>query len=103
MMLIDLLRALLLLSGALFFLVGTLGILRFPDTPSRIHALTKVDNLGLGLIVLGLLPGVEHWPVAIKMILIWLLAIAASALAGHLVVRVCREFRPSNAGEQQDD
>jgi multicomponent Na+:H+ antiporter subunit G len=88
-MLIDLLRAVLLLSGAVFFLIGTLGLLRFPDTPTRIHALTKVDNLGLGLIVLGLLPGVENWPTAIKLILIWLLAITASALAGHLVIQAC--------------
>lgn len=90
-MLTDLLRTLLLLSGALFFLIGTLGILRFPDTPTRIHALTKVDNLGLGLIILGLLPGVEHWPAGLKMLLIWLLALAASALAGHLVMQACRD------------
>ncbi|SFC01255.1 multicomponent Na+:H+ antiporter subunit G [Marinospirillum celere] len=86
-MLIDLLRSLLILVGAAFFLVGTLGLLRFPDAPTRIHALTKVDNLGLGLIVLGLLPGVASWPVVFKMILIWLLAIAAASLAGHLVVQ----------------
>ena len=86
-MVIDLLRSLLVLAGALFFLVGTLGLLRFPDAPTRIHALTKVDNLGLGLIVLGLLPAAESWPVAFKMILIWLLAVAAASLAGHLVVQ----------------
>ena len=40
----------------MFFLAGTVGLLRFPDTMTRLHALTKVDNLGLGLIVLALLP-----------------------------------------------
>lgn len=95
-MLIDLLRAVLLLSGAVFFLIGTLGLLRFPDTPTRIHALTKVDNLGLGLIVLGLLPGVENWPTGIKLVLIWLLAITASALAGHLVMQACRWLKDNN-------
>ena len=43
-------------AGALFFLAGTVGLLRFPDSLSRLHALTKADNLGLGLVVLGLLP-----------------------------------------------
>ena len=43
-------------AGAFFFLAGTVGLLRFPDSLTRLHALTKVDNLGLGLIVLGLLP-----------------------------------------------
>jgi len=44
--------------GSLFFLAGTVGLLRFPDTLTRLHALTKADNLGLGLVVLGLLPQV---------------------------------------------
>ncbi len=38
--------------GAFFFLAGTVGLLRFPDALSRLHALTKADNLGLGLVVL---------------------------------------------------
>ena len=43
-------------AGAFFFLAGTVGLLRFPDPLTRLHALTKADNLGLGLVVLGLLP-----------------------------------------------
>jgi hypothetical protein len=43
-------------AGASFFLAGTVGLLRFPDALTRLHALTKADNLGLGLVVLGLLP-----------------------------------------------
>ena len=35
-------------------LAGTVGLLRFPDPLSRLHALTKADNLGLGLIVLAI-------------------------------------------------
>ena len=45
-------------AGAFFFLAGTVGLLRFPDSFTRLHALTKADNLGLGLVVLGLLPQV---------------------------------------------
>ena len=46
------------IAGAFLFMAGTVGLLRFPDTLSRLHALTKVDNLGLGLIVAGLMPQV---------------------------------------------
>ena len=46
-------------AGAFFFLAGTVGLLRFPDPLTRLHALTKADNLGLGLVVLGLLPQAE--------------------------------------------
>ncbi|HCC61138.1 MAG TPA: cation:proton antiporter [Pseudomonas sp.] len=45
---------LLLIGGLLFFVAGSIGLLRFPDTVSRLHALTKADTLGLGLVIAGL-------------------------------------------------
>lgn len=87
---LHILQALLLLTGTGFFLVGTLGILRFPDIYTRVHALTKADNLGLGLIVLGLLLSAESIAVASKLIIIWLLTLLASATAGYLVARSAR-------------
>lgn len=74
--------------GLAFFLSGTVGLLRFPDTLTRLHALTKADNLGLGLLVLGLVlqgPGLEA---AAKLSAIWLLALLASATSSHLVAGV---------------
>jgi multicomponent Na+:H+ antiporter subunit G len=83
--------------GAIFFLAGTLGLLRFPDTLTRLHALTKADNLGLGLVVLGLLPQVA-WPLgALKLIAIWLLALLAGATVGQLLGAAMRP-RPGTAG-----
>jgi multicomponent Na+:H+ antiporter subunit G len=80
--------------GAVFFLAGTLGLLRFPDTLTRLHALTKADNLGLGLVVLGLLPQVT-WPLgALKLIAVWLLALLAGATVGQLLGAAVRP-RPS--------
>jgi multicomponent Na+:H+ antiporter subunit G len=71
--------------GAVLFLAGALGLLRFPDTLTRLHALTKADNLGLGLVVLGLLPQVA-WPLgALKLIAVWLLALLAGATVGQLL------------------
>ena len=73
--------------GAFFFLAGTVGLLRFPDTLTRLHALTKADNLGLGLIMLGLLPHVA-WPFgALKLIAVWVLVLVASASASRLIAR----------------
>jgi multicomponent Na+:H+ antiporter subunit G len=71
--------------GVVFFLAGTVGLLRFPDTLTRLHALTKADNLGLGLVVLGLLPQVA-WPFGgLKLIAVWLLALLAGATVGPLL------------------
>jgi len=54
-LLADVFSVVCIAAGAFFFLAGTVGLLRFPDTLSRLHALTKADNLGLGLVILGLL------------------------------------------------
>jgi multicomponent Na+:H+ antiporter subunit G len=81
-------------AGAFFFLAGTVGLLRFPDTLSRLHALTKADNLGLGLVVLGLLPRAEGLFGALKMIAVWLLALLAGATVTQLIARTARRGAP---------
>jgi multicomponent Na+:H+ antiporter subunit G len=83
-------QAVLLLAGACFFAVGTLGVLRLPDTYTRLHALTKADNLGLGLIVFGLILGADSLPLILRLLVIWGLVLIASATAGYLVARAAR-------------
>jgi len=65
-------------------------LLRFPDPLSRLHALTMADNLGLGLVVLGLLPRSESLLAALKLVAIWALVQLASATAAQLVGRAVR-------------
>ncbi|MEO1199570.1 MAG: monovalent cation/H(+) antiporter subunit G [Pseudomonadota bacterium] len=77
----------LLLAGAGFFLAGTLGLLRFPDVYTRLHSLTKADNVGLGLMAAGLAVQAESWAAIGKIALIWLLVLLASATGAHLVAR----------------
>jgi multicomponent Na+:H+ antiporter subunit G len=84
---IDLLSTVLLLGGAAFFFAGTVGMLRFPDVFSRLHALTKGDNVGLGLTVLGLAVRAESLAVVGKLLLIWILVLLAGATASHLIAR----------------
>lgn len=74
-------------GGLLLFAVGTLGLFRLSETRDRLHALTKVDNLGLGLIVLALLPSAPTIGDALKIVLIWLVVLAASATSAHLIAR----------------
>lgn len=87
MALIDLLSAVLLLAGSLFFFAGTVGLLRFPDVYSRLHALAKADNLGLGCVLLGLALQADSLAVALKLLLIWPLVLAASASVGFAIAR----------------
>lgn len=73
--------------GLMFYLAGTVGLLRFPDTHSRLHALTKADNLGLGFLVLGLALQVDGWQTLLKLLLIWGLALLAAGTTAQLVAR----------------
>lgn len=90
MNLVDIFTLVAVSAGLVFFLAGTVGLLRFPDSLTRLHALTKADNLGLGLIVLGLLPRAEGLLAGLKLILVWLLALLAAATVAQLVARAAR-------------
>lgn len=84
---IELLSGTLLCLGAAFFLAGTAGLLRFPDVYTRLHALTKADNLGLGFTVAGLVLQAPTAAFSLKLMLIWLLALAASATVSFAIAR----------------
>jgi len=77
-------------AGLIFFLAGTCGLLRFPDTLSRLHALTKADNLGLGLVVIGLLPLADNVLAALKLVVVWVLVQLSGATVGQLIAQSTR-------------
>jgi multicomponent Na+:H+ antiporter subunit G len=93
-LLLDLWTIVAVSAGVFFFLAGTVGLLRFPDTLTRLHALTKADNLGLGLVVLGLLPRVSSPLAGLKLVCVWLLVLLAGAIASQLIARVARRSGP---------
>lgn len=82
----DLFTLIAVTCGAALFLAGTLGLLRFPDTLTRLHALTKVDNLGLGLVVVGLMPQLG-WLAAAKLLAVWLLVQFSGAIVTQILGR----------------
>lgn len=92
---LDIFTVLSVAAGAFFFLAGTVGLLRFPDTLTRLHALTKADNLGLGLVVLGLLPQAASLRDGLKLISIWLLVLLAGATVSQLIARTARQGEPT--------
>ncbi len=87
---VDIFTVIAVTAGAFFIMAGTVGLLRFPDALTRLHALTKADNLGLGLIVLGLLPRVSGPLDALKLVVMWLLVQLAGATAAQLIAREAR-------------
>jgi multicomponent Na+:H+ antiporter subunit G len=90
----DILSTIAISAGLVFFLAGTVGLLRFPDSLTRLHALTKADNLGLGLVVLGLLPQADGLLGALKLVAVWMLVLLSSATVAQIVAHVLRRPEP---------
>ena len=85
---LDLLVAALLTLGALFALLGSLGLLRFGDFMQRLHGPTKVTTLGIGCIALALI-AVRLWHGAVdgREVLVCLLVLVTAPVNGMLLAR----------------
>jgi multicomponent Na+:H+ antiporter subunit G len=100
MSLADGFTALFVSLGAFFFLAGWLGLVRFPDSLSRLHALSKADNLGLGLVVIGLLPQAS-WPFGVlKLVALWVLSVLVGGATGQMLAG---SIHASTAGKPDAD
>jgi multicomponent Na+:H+ antiporter subunit G len=88
----ELVGWLLIIAAIPFFWGGSLGLLRFPDVYTRLHALTKADNLGLGLVAAGSMFLADDWMTVIKLLLIWLLVLTASTVSCFLIANAARKM-----------
>jgi multicomponent Na+:H+ antiporter subunit G len=74
-------------TGVFFYLSGSIGVLRFPTVLCRLHALTKADNVGLGLIMLGLSLLGGSTLFSVKALSVWLIVLLCSAASSTLIAR----------------
>ena len=84
---IDVLSGLLLLSGVALAVTAGLGLLRFPDVFSRMHAATKPATLGLLLVVLGAALQMEDRGDAAKLVLVGAFQFVTAPVAAHMIGR----------------
>jgi multicomponent Na+:H+ antiporter subunit G len=77
-----------LLASLYFFAAGTVGFIRMPDTLSRIHPLSKADNIALGLVVMGLLPQAGSVAEGAKIAAVWLLVQLSSGAVAQIMAHV---------------
>jgi multicomponent Na+:H+ antiporter subunit G len=92
--LLDAVTIVAVVAGLYFFVAGTVGLLRFPDTLTRLHALTKADSLGLGLVALGLIAQSASVLGALKLVAVWLLALIAGATVSQMIAHAVRAPTP---------
>ncbi|MFD1830651.1 monovalent cation/H(+) antiporter subunit G [Streptomyces desertarenae] len=83
----EVLSAVLLLTGAVFCLLGAVGLLRFPDILTRLHASSKAQTLGVLLALLGAAVRVP-FPYAGLLLLIALFQLFTAPVTGQIVGRV---------------
>ncbi len=76
-----------LLTGSFFCLTGAVGLLRFPEFFTRIHAASLTDTLGASLILIGLMFQAGWGLVLPKLIVILLFSLLAGTTASHAMAK----------------
>ena len=80
----------LMAAGAFFVLSGGVGLLRFPDFYTRIHAVSITDSAGAGLLLVGLLLQPSGWPTEIRLLIILLFLTLTGPTATHILAHAAR-------------
>lgn len=83
----DVVAVVLVLVGALLCLTAAIGILRFRDVPSRLHAATKPQVLGVVVILAAVALSARSWSVAAFALVVALIQLATAPLAAHMLGR----------------
>lgn len=102
-LLVDVLTVVLGVVGGLFFLAGTLGLLRLPDFYSRAHAVSKCDTVGAGAILLALALQVAPHPDALKILVLLLLVLLSSPTGCHALAHAAYATGLRAHGESAED
>jgi len=86
-MLIAYISGVLLVAGALFSLTATIGVLRFPDVYTRLHAAAKAGPVGAGFVLVAVALAIFSPPVALRALVGLVFLVLTAPVAAHLVAR----------------
>lgn len=76
-----------LLVGSFLCITGGIGILRFPDFYTRMHATGVTDTLGAGMILIGLMILSTGWLVLAKLVIVLLLTLLIGPTTSHVLAK----------------
>lgn len=94
---LDLAAAIALLLGALFSVTAAIGVIRFPDALSRLHAATKPQILGLMFVVLAIALEDRSWATLLALVPVIVFQMLTAPISAHMVGRAgyrTGNFRP---------
>lgn len=92
----DVATATCLIAGSLMSFAAALGMLRFPDLLSRMHAATKPQVLGLLLLLTAVALQTGSWATVPILIFAWLLQLVTAPVSAHMVSRAGYRTRHLN-------
>lgn len=78
--------AFLLLVGAIMGIIGAIGMLRFPDVYTRIHAASIIDTGAMTVAIVGMLLLAPSWVIAAKLAAIWMFLFVTGPTSSHALV-----------------
>jgi multicomponent Na+:H+ antiporter subunit G len=84
---INVISTIFILAGLFFIIAGTIGLIRFPDFYSRMHATGKCDTLGEGLVIMGLIiyNGLNF--ISLKLLFLVIFIFVVNPVATHAIAR----------------
>ncbi len=84
---IDVVSAVFMVVGAIMSLGAAIGLLRFPDLLSRMHAATKPQVLGLFLLLASIGLQMRTWWVWPVLVVAWIFQLLTVPVSAHMVGR----------------
>lgn len=84
---LEWITAVCMIGGALMSVAAGIGLLRFPDLFSRMHAATKPQVLGLFLLLLSVALQIRAWVAVPVLLLAWLFQLLTAPVTAHMVGR----------------
>lgn len=76
-----------LVSGAVFCVIGAIGMIRMPDFYTRVHAASVTDTAGVALLLAGMMLQAGFTLVTVKLIIVGLLIFFTSPTATHALCK----------------
>lgn len=86
-MVIEVISAILVISGSFFILVGAIGLVRMPDVFTRMHATSVTETAGAGLLLIGLMLQTGFTLLTLKLFFVFALFFLTAPVATHALAQ----------------
>jgi len=95
----------LILAGSFFTVTGALGLVRMPDVYTRMHAVSVIDTLGIGLLILGMALQAGLSLVTLKLLFLLALVFFTWPVVTHALAQACLHagIEPQLAEDRRDE